>query len=57
MSDTPKPKSRERFCWVCGDSMGPIEDRYFDRLDTCGKRDCEREARDVAQNQNPEWSV
>lgn len=38
-------KSRERHCWNCGDSMGVIENRYYDRTDTCGKSECEREAR------------
>lgn len=44
MSDKPKPKSRERFCWYCGDSMGMVEDRNYDRMDTCGRSECEREA-------------
>lgn len=41
-----------RYCWVCGADMGFIENRYFDRLDTCGDRECEREARDAYQD---EW--
>lgn len=40
---------KERFCWNCGASMGPIEDKHYDRRDTCGSRDCEREARDEAR--------
>lgn len=36
---------KERFCPNCGTSMGVIEDRYHDRRDTCGKQECEREAR------------
>ncbi len=43
-----EPKSRERFCWNCGDSMGVIQDRYYDRGDTCGKAECMREARNEA---------
>lgn len=39
------PKARERFCCMCGDSMGVIEGRYYDRSDTCGKNACERESR------------
>lgn len=37
---------KERFCWNCGVSMGFLEDRYYDRYDTCGARECDREARD-----------
>lgn len=36
---------KERFCWYCGESMGPIDSKYYDRTDTCGRPDCEREAR------------
>jgi hypothetical protein len=35
-----------RHCWNCGAEMGLIEDRYFDRRDTCWRLACEREARD-----------
>lgn len=41
------PKGKERFCWVCGESMGFVENRYYDRRDTCGARECNREARDA----------
>lgn len=41
------PKMRR--CWNCGTEMGLIEDRHYERRDTCGKRECEREARDEAQ--------
>jgi len=37
---------KERFCANCGDSLGHIESRHYDRRDTCGKLACEREARD-----------
>lgn len=47
-------KPKERFCWNCGDSMGVIEDKYYDRSDTCGKRECEREARDQARAERDE---
>ena len=36
-----------RHCWNCGADMGWIENRYYDRTDTCGAQDCEREARDA----------
>lgn len=39
------PSAKERFCWNCGASMGFIEARHYDRTDTCGKPECEREAR------------
>jgi hypothetical protein len=43
---TPHP-GKVRHCWNCGANMGFIENRYFDRMDTCGARDCEREARNA----------
>ena len=51
------PESRPgkvRQCWVCGDDMGFIENRYYDRSDTCGKRDCERESRDAYEAEREE---
>ena len=48
MTDAPKArKARERHCWFCGASMGIIEDRHYDRGDTCGKLECDRAARDA----------
>lgn len=38
---------KERHCWACGESMGPIDSRHYDRRDTCGKLECAREERDV----------
>jgi hypothetical protein len=38
--------SKERFCYVCGDSLGLVEDRDYARGDTCGKPSCEREVRE-----------
>jgi len=53
-----KPKGRVRHCPYCGDDMGFIEDRYYERNDPCGKQscmreasDCEREERDNAHDQ------
>lgn len=42
---------RQRYCWVCGDDMGFIENRHYDRRDTCGKGTCEREASDTAREE------
>lgn len=33
---------KQRYCWYCGDDMGLIDSRYYERGDTCGKRECER---------------
>lgn len=52
-TDAPK-KGRVRYCPNCGDSMGFIEDRYYDRRDTCGSQQCEREARDDARAEREE---
>jgi hypothetical protein len=43
-----------RHCWNCGDEMGVIEDRYYDRMDTCGKRECERAARYARESERAE---
>ena len=40
-------KGKRRYCWNCGADMGFIESRYYDRMDTCGERECEREARNA----------
>ncbi len=34
--------------------MGLIDDRYFDRRDTCGRTECERAARDAEQAEREE---
>lgn len=46
MSEQPKPTARMRYCWNCGAEMGVFEARFYDRRDTCGASECEREARD-----------
>ncbi len=38
--------AKMRHCWFCGDEMGVIEDRYYERTDVCGKRECVMAARD-----------
>jgi hypothetical protein len=38
--------AKMRYCWCCGCELGEIEDRFYERSDTCGKPDCERERRD-----------
>lgn len=38
---------KERYCWNCGKSLGAIETKFYDRRDTCGARECERESRDA----------
>ena len=46
---TPRPTAKERHCWFCGASMGVIENRHYCSGDTCGRAECEREARHSAQ--------
>lgn len=46
--------TKERFCCYCGDSLGVIESRYYDRTDTCGKRECERAIQDDQQREREE---
>ena len=47
MTQNATPKGRIRTCWNCGDDMGFIEDRYYDRTDVCGKIECSRAQRDA----------
>jgi hypothetical protein len=47
-------KGRERHCRNCGDSLGFVEDRHWHRGDTCGKPECDREAREQDQAEREE---
>lgn len=40
---------RERFCPVCGESLGIL--KWIDPHETCGKRECEREMRYAADQE------
>jgi len=44
----------ERFCWICGRSMGFLADKYWLPRDTCGMRECERAARDADRQEREE---
>lgn len=46
--------AKERFCWNCGASLGVIENKYYDRSDTCGSLECNREARHAAEAERSE---
>ena len=46
-------KERRHHCAYCGKDMGPW-DRFCDRRDTCGARECEREARDAYADERRE---
>lgn len=41
-----------RHCFNCGAEIGVYAD--FDRLDTCGKRECDREARNAHAEEREE---
>lgn len=49
-----KAHGKERFCWVCGVSMGWIADRWYSKHDTCESRECAREARDAWEAEREE---
>lgn len=51
--DTP---SKMRYCFNCGAELDfmPSNSAYADRLDTCGSKECERAARDAAQQEREE---
>jgi len=44
---------RRHTCYYCGDDIGQW-DRFSDRFDTCGRPECEREARDAAYAEREE---
>lgn len=46
--------AKMRHCFYCGDEMGVIEDKYYESRDTCGKRECEREAQDAFAEEREE---
>ena len=50
----PVRKGKVRHCWNCGTSMGFVEDRHYDRGDTCGSAECDREARDAYRAEHDE---
>ncbi len=50
MEEPKKPTQPPmRHCFNCGEPMGRYRD--YDQLDTCGKSECDREARDAASQQ------
>lgn len=49
-----QPKGKVRHCWNCGEDMGFIENRYYDRMDVCGSKDCNRAARDASREEREE---
>ncbi len=42
-------KSKMRHCFYCGAELGMSA--YYEPLDTCGKLECDRAARDAAQEE------
>jgi hypothetical protein len=42
---SPKKGPKMRYCFNCGDALGQYVD--YDALDTCGKNECNREARNA----------
>lgn len=45
-------EAKMRHCWYCGDEMGVYAD--YDRMDTCGKRECERARGDAESDEREE---
>jgi hypothetical protein len=54
MSEQPKQDAKMRYCWYCGDELGVIENKHYDRMDTCGKTECERARRQADQDEHDE---
>jgi hypothetical protein len=51
---TNKSTAKMRHCWYCGDELGFIEAKYYDRGDTCGKLECNRAASDQDREERAE---
>jgi hypothetical protein len=49
-----KPTAKMRYCWNCGAELGVCEAKYYDRGDTCGSLECNREARYAAEAEREE---
>ena len=47
-------KLRMRHCFNCGAALGVLAEHEYDPLDTCGRTDCEREARYARQAEEAE---
>ena len=54
MMEQKPSTAKMRHCWYCGEELGVIERRLYDDRDTCGKRECERAARDAEQQERDE---
>ena len=46
--------AKMRHCFYCGDELGEIEDRFYDRRDPCGKPECIRFARQEMEAERDE---
>ena len=46
--------AKMRHCFNCGAELGVFENRHYDRLDTCGAQECEREVRDMIRAEREE---
>jgi hypothetical protein len=44
--------AKMRHCYFCGDELGVYAD--YDRFDTCGKKECDSDARDSLQAEREE---
>lgn len=40
-----------RYCCYCGEELGVIDSRFYDRRDTCGKTECDRAIRDEEERE------
>lgn len=45
-------EAKMRHCWYCGDEIGVYAD--YDRMDTCGKQECEAAVRDAYAQERDE---
>jgi hypothetical protein len=43
-----------RRCWNCGAELGMIDDKNYDRMDTCGDPECEHELQSALRAEREE---
>ena len=54
MNDETKSTAKMRYCFICGCEIGIYENRFHNRTDTCGERECERDVRNMYEQEGAE---
>lgn len=54
MSEPAKSTAKMRYCCNCGAELGVWESKYYDAMDTCGARECDRAVSDALEQERAE---